>query len=282
MKPPFRYYGGKGRLASWIVAMMPPHRSYIEPFFGAGAVLFAKPPAKNELVNDLDGMVVNFYRILRDRHADLVEVLRHTPYARDEYNACKTGYLDTDVDDLERARRFFVNVNMSFACTTGTASGFSSSMKQGTNRARTTTYYVDRLHKIADRLTHVMFENHDAVKIIDTHGDADQALIYCDPPYVHATRGDVARGGGHGYRCEMTDADHRNLAEALHNTPATVMLSGYHSELYDELYDGWHQASIDTYSTVAGINSRGNDRRTEVLWSNQPLLDGRLEFERTT
>jgi len=280
MKPAVRYYGGKGRMAPWITSLLPPHRAYIEPFFGAGAVLFAKNPTHSELINDVDGMVVNFYRVLRSNVDELIEQLRLTPYSRDEYNACKGAYEDKTADPVERARRFFVTVSMSFACTTGSASGFSASMKKSVNRARTTSYYVDRLPAIADRLRHVMIENHDAITVIDTHGDARDCLIYCDPPYVHDTRETSSVGGGHGYRHEMTDDDHRALAASLHATPATVILSGYPGALYDELYADWDRVERSAYSTVAGINTHADTTaRTEVLWSNRPILDGRLPFD---
>ena len=275
MKPPIRYYGGKIRLAPWIVSLLPEHRRYIEPFFGAGAVFFAKHPVKDELVNDLDGTLVAFMRQLRDDPAALADACRLTPYARDELLWCRRRY-DEDVPQLERARRFFVTVSQSFASTTGSASGFSASLKKNVNRARSTHHYIDRFAQVAARLAHVHIENHDAVTIIDTHSDAPGCLIYCDPPYVHSTRGDS--DGGHGYRHEMSDEDHRRLAEALHATPATVVISGYHSDLYDDLYGGWHTLERDTYTTVGGIAHRDarSQERTEVLWSNVPLDEGRL------
>lgn len=277
MKPPFRYYGGKARIAPWIVSLMPPHRVYIEPFFGAGAVFFAKPKVRHELINDLDGMVVNFYRVLRDRPDDLVEALRLTPYARDEYNACKAGYEEETVDEVERARRFFATVSMSVAAVTGKADGFACSMKTGGSRQVATANKIDRLAGIAQRLRTVAIENVDARRLIETHGDSADCLIYCDPPYVHAARS----GETSGYRHEMTDDDHRSLAEVLHATPATVLLSGYHSDIYDEMYDDWYRTETRAFSsTRSALEGAGVDHtRIEVLWSNRPFLDGRLLFD---
>jgi DNA adenine methylase len=110
-RPCFPYLGSKVRLAPWIVSHMPPHRAYVEPFAGTAAVLLAKPRATHEVLNDRDGNVVTFFRVLRDHPEDLLRVCTLTPYARDEFEAAR---LDEDLDDLERARRFWVRTTQSF------------------------------------------------------------------------------------------------------------------------------------------------------------------------
>ena len=102
MRVPTSYFGGKSRLAPWIASLLPAHRTYVEPYFGSGAVLFAKPPSHTEIVNDLDGEIVNFFRMLRDRLDDLERACLLTPYAREEYDACQ---IDPTLDGVERARR---------------------------------------------------------------------------------------------------------------------------------------------------------------------------------
>ncbi|WP_131802248.1 DNA adenine methylase, partial [Parafrankia soli] len=111
MKPPFPFYGGKGRLAPWIASLLRPHQLYLEPFAGSAAVLFAKEPARHEVINDRDGGVVTFFRVLRDRPDELVRACQLSPYAREEYRAAD---LTADVDDLERARRVFVRATQGF------------------------------------------------------------------------------------------------------------------------------------------------------------------------
>src|SRR5262245_50804810 len=105
-----RFYGGKWRLAPWIVAHLPPHTCYVEPFGGAASVLLRKPPSRYEVYNDLDGAVVGFFRVLRERPADLIRAIQCTPFARAEVDlACVPVPPEVDaVDDLERARRLYV------------------------------------------------------------------------------------------------------------------------------------------------------------------------------
>ena len=99
MKPPIAYYGGKSRLAAWIAGMLPPHRVYVEPFAGSAAVLFAKPRSTHEILNDVDGHIVHFFRVLRDRREELEEACLLTPYAREEFEGA-----DIDAEDIEITR----------------------------------------------------------------------------------------------------------------------------------------------------------------------------------
>ena len=274
---PFRYYGSKGRVAPWLISLFPEHQLYVEPFFGSGGIFFRKPPTRHELINDLDDHVVNFFRVLREQPEDLSRTCKLTPYSRVEYDHSKRGRSDEGAHAVERARRFFVTVTQSYACTTGTASGWSASMSGNVSRPRSTQNFVRRFEAIAERLENVAVESRPAIQVIENYADNPRTLIYCDPPYVHETRGDTGTGG-HGYRIEMTDDDHRDLADALHATPAIAFISGYRSELYDELYADWESASVNTYSTIAGISNAKGAARTEVVWSNRPINDGRIPF----
>lgn len=264
---PFRYYGGKARLARRIVAMFPPHRAYLEPFLGSGAVICAKPPASQELVNDLDHRLVTFFRVLRDRPEELARVCQLTPYARNEYDQCR-GAVDGTSTDLETARRFFAVVSQSFAASTRANSGWSTSLARNVSPAHSMHNTITRFAAVAERLARVQIECRPAWDVIDTHGQDPSTLIYCDPPYVHATRSG-GRSRGNAYRHEMTDKDHERLAESLHATQATVLLSGYPSPLYQHLYPHWSRVEISTKTTVTTAATRP---RTEVLWSNRPLV----------
>lgn len=275
MKPAFRYYGGKARIAQWVVSLFPQHESYVEPFFGSGAVFFAKPPSQIEIINDLDGEVVNFFRVVRDQCDELVEALRLTPYSRDEFNRCKAEYSDSSANDVERARRFFTVVSQSFACTTGTAAGWScTTINPRIQRVRD---QIDGLHDLVSRLSHVQIENTDAADVIRAHNRSN-TLVYCDPPYVFETRSSTTatKLGDGGYRHEMTDDDHRRLAAALMDSKATVLLSGYESVLYRDLFAGWYRTTRRTFASAAGSHHVRDASRTEVIWSNRPINDGRL------
>lgn len=111
-RPILRWHGGKWRLAPWVISHFPPHSIYVEPFGGAGSVLIRKPRAHGEVYNDLDGEIVNVFRVLRDRESgeELIRLLTLTPWAREEFNG---SYEPTD-DPIERARRCVVRCSMGF------------------------------------------------------------------------------------------------------------------------------------------------------------------------
>lgn len=254
MKAPFAYFGGKMAIAQRIVAMMPPHRVYIEPFFGSGAVLFAKPPSRFEIVNDIDGAVVNFYRVMRERLTDLDLACALSPYARYEF---ENADLDADIDVLEWARRFWVRTNQSVT-KSGTGSGWSTSVRRNGNMPTTILTRIGRFADVVDRLAGVIIENRDAATLIANIAD-ETTVIYADPPYLASTRVG-SPGQGRDYRADTsTEADHKRLAEVLTTTPAKVLLSGYPSRLYDSLYAGWDRVEID-------VASHGG--RREVVWCN--------------
>lgn len=266
MKPPFPYYGSKGRLAGWITDLMPAHRVYIEPFAGSAAVLFAKRPAAIEIINDLDGNIVNFFRTLREREADLVRALTYTPYARDEYAAAD---LDADgLGDVERARRFLVRCAQGHnAAGSGSRAGWSNGIRRNQSQAATVVNLVDRLPGVAERLRRVVVEHRDAVDCVTAY-DCPDAVFYVDPPYLADTR---ATNGE--YRLDTSSVeDHRRLAAALNAVAGTVLLSGYPSPLYDDLYAGWWRAERSVHRPSTNQRGRsGAVRATEVLWSNRPL-----------
>lgn len=275
MKPPFAYYGGKVGMARRIVSLMPPHRVYIEPFFGCGAVLFNKQPSTHEIVNDIDHNVITFFRVLRERPDELEMACRLTPYARAEYQMAE---LDEPLDDLERARRFFVRVNQSFGHTAGRTTGFSVTSGRSASTGSSMVSRIGRFARAAERLSMVTIECCDAVALIERLATSD-AVIYADPPYLAETRRGRDRQRPADFLCDMgLPDDHRRLAEVLRSTEATVVLSGYHSPLYDDLYGDWERIEIPVHvhSSNSLTNTRGE--RVEVLWSNRPLNEGRFDF----
>ena len=263
---PFAYFGGKTRLASQIVALLPEHQHYVEPFAGSLAVLLAKPRAEMETVNDLDGDLMTFWRVLRDRPEDLALHMALTPHSRAEHQAAYD--LDTD-DELERARRVWVLLSQGRGGTLRrTGWRFYRDPKASTySFPEYLAAYVNRVPACAERLAGVSLECRDALELIVDYGRHPSTLLYCDPPYVGSTR-------AANYRHEMTsDAQHRVLAAALLDCHAAVVLSGYHSPLYEDLYDGWHRAEIKAW-TGNGIRNgatKTDGDRTEVLWSNRPF-----------
>ncbi|WP_312884802.1 DNA adenine methylase [Nocardia barduliensis] len=262
LRPPMAYYGGKTTVAQWIVGMLPAHDHYVEPFAGSLAVLLAKPAARMETVNDLDGDLMVFWRMLRDHPTELARVCALTPHARTEHEGSH-GDLSA-LDDLERARRVWVRISQG---RTGTMrkTGWRHYVDPAGSNSSMPRYlagYLDRMMPAAERLSAVSLESRPALDVITTYGRHQATLLYVDPPYLGETR-------DRNYRHEMTSpAAHRELAAALHACRATVVLSGYPSDLYDnDLYATWHRYTHQTGTSQGGRWAA----RTEVLWSNRPL-----------
>jgi len=264
--PPLRYPGAKWGLAPWIISHFPPHEAYVEPFFGSGAVLLRKAPARSELVNDIDGAVVAFFRVLRDRPEDLARALALTPYAREELFAARGPEPD---NDLERARR------LAIACwqTRGGAltrrhPGWRFDIHGAANQSLAGTWarLPERVMEAALRMRHVAIDNRPALHILELarHRGAE-TLIYADPPYLRAgpRKPHESTERYRLYASEMGADDHAELLEALDRHPGPVVLSGYATPLYDERLRAWSTVVRTTRNQV-------NDQRTEVLWLNEP------------
>lgn len=261
MKPPFAYYGGKTRLAAAIAEALPEHQHYVEPFVGSLAVLLAKQPSKLETVNDLDQDLITFWRVLRDRPDELAAAAALTPHARAEHVAARG--IEQAPDDLERARRVWVLLSQGRTGTLRTTGWRFYGDPAGTSTPMPGYLhgYVERMPPAAWRLRQVSLECRPALDVIADYGQHPSVCIYADPPYLGSTR-------AVGYRHEMGREDqHRELAEALRSCKAAVVLSGYHSPLYQDLYDGWHRLEMQSGTGQAG----GYQARTEVLWSNREL-----------
>lgn len=256
------YPGAKWGMAKEIVALMPPHRSYLEPFFGSGAVLFHKPPSAIETVNDIDGDIVNFFKVLREMPEKLAEAVELTPYARDVF---VDAHKDRGKSAFERAYRFAIRSKMGFGFKTYTQTGFKMDVA-GREKGYTTSCW-NRMPKdlllAAQRLKNVQIENRPALDVIRRF-NFDNVLIYADPPYLLETR------GGKQYRHEMDEQDHLDLLDALKNHLGPVILSGYPSEMYDRELKRWGRIERKSYNQLA-------EQRTEVLWCNF-MLPGQISF----
>lgn len=253
-RPVLRYHGGKWMLAPWIIEHLPQHRIYVEPFGGAASVLLRKPRSYAEVYNDLSGELVNLFRVLRSpvQARELIRLLCLTPFARLEF---EESYI-TAGDPIEQARRTIVRSFMGFGSNSlNQVSGFrNNTNRSGTTPAHDWMNYPAQLEMIVKRLGGVVIENRPAVHLIRQFDQAD-ALFYVDPPYVLSTRTDDRAD----YEYEMTNDEHRELAEVLHTCRGMVVLSGYPSALYDELYGDWHQV-------IRSANADGAAKRLEVLW----------------
>jgi DNA adenine methylase len=264
VKPPFVYFGGKQTLAERIVSLLPDHLHYVEPYCGSLAVLLAKPPSRMETVNDLEQNLVTFWRVLRDRPADLERVCALTPHSRIEYGEMLEA--DPASDDLEVARRVWLQLSQGRGATLGRRTGWRYYVAGPGSKLSMPGYleaYRRRMAAAAERLSQVSLECRPALEIVSEYGRESTTLLYVDPPYLGATRNATSR-----YGQEMkSPEEHRELAEALLAARASVVLSGYPSPLYDELFASWDRVSMATRTTQGA----GDSERTEVLWSNRPL-----------
>lgn len=263
--PPFAYFGGKTRSAELIVDLLPEHGHYVEPFAGSLAVLLAKPHSRMETVNDLDGRLMTFWRVLRDRPDDLALAMALTPHSRAEHQA---AYEDAD-DELEVARCVWVMLSQGRGGTTR-RTGWRFYRNPTASSYAMPDYlaaYAARVPACADRLAGVSLESRDALDVISDYGQHADVLLYCDPPYLGSTR-------AANYAYEMTsDAAHVALADALNRCAAAVVLSGYDSPLYRDLYADWHRVEFAAWTGngVRDGRTKVDGDRTEVLWSNRPL-----------
>lgn len=257
VKAPFPYYGGKTRLAEEIVALLPEHTHYVEPFAGALSVLLAKPRSVLETVNDINGDIVNLFKVMRDRTGDLERVCALTPHSREEHTLAR----DRDVeDDLERARRTFVSLSQgSYASLRRTGWAHFQKPAGAGSRPAYLQQMVGRFAPVAERLLDVSFEHRDGLDVIREYGRHSDNCLYVDPPYLSATKTSA------GYASEFGRPDqHAELLDALVDCKAAVVLSGYPSELYDDRLAGWDCLTL-------GARKANGKAAPETVWSNRPI-----------
>lgn len=273
------YYGGKGSHLTWLLPLLPYTNHFIDLFGGSAAVLLNKQPTPIETYNDLDGAVVNFFKVLRDQPEELVRLLALTPFSRGER---RHAYRTIDVQnysDVEKARLYYVLARQT-----------RNQVAQRTTNNKTNSWrftrdairhgmpaYVlqwqntlDALAYVAARLKSVQLENYPALRIIELYNDPN-TLIYADPPYASETR---ARDKREIYMFEMTDQEHIDLAKSLHAFHGLVAVSGYRCRLYDDLYHDWNRFDMPVLAAAAvnGTNNTSESReRIESLWTNYSL-----------
>jgi DNA adenine methylase len=271
----FGWYGGKFSHLDWLLPLLPQATHYCEPFGGSAAVLLNRKPDPVETYNDIDGQVVNFFRVLRDRQEELIQAIGLTPFSREEFRTAIAP--EEGVSDLERARRFFI-------CARQVRTGLAQTASEGrwahcklTSRAGMAGAVsrwlgsVEGLSEIVQRLLRVQIENDPAIDVIQRY-DSPETLFYCDPPYPHDSRGDSK-----AYAYEMTDDAHRSLARTLRNVAGKVALSGYDCALMQELYGDW-----ECIKAPAKLCHSIKTTRQEVLWVNYDLATTNFDLTEST
>lgn len=263
----FGWYGGKYSHLDWLLPLLPQTTHYCEPFGGSAAVLINREPSPVETYNDVHGELVNFFRVLREQKDALVEAIGLTPFSRAEFEAAIKESTE-GLSELERARRFYV---LARQVRTGLAQKASSGrwahclLTSRAGMAGAVSRWlgaVEDLPLIAQRLLRVQIENAPAIEVINRY-DSEETLFYCDPPYPHNSRKDT-----NAYASEMTDKQHRQLAEVLRSVRGKVAISGYQCALMSELYGDWNR----TEARERVIHSV-KTTRTEILWTNYEIKE---------
>lgn len=267
MKAVMKYPGSKWGIAEWIINFFPGHHSYLEPFFGSGAVLFNKPRSHIETVNDIDGQVINLFEWIRKDPERLAHEIYWTPYARQVYEDAFAGMPD---DSLGKAANFYIRLNMGHGFrTNGEKVGWKNDV-QGRERAYASQDWrslPEKIMQAAERLRGVQIENRPAVEVVQRF-NYPNVLVYADPPYVLSTR------HGKQYRHELDDRGQDELLDALEAHKGPVLLSGYDNALYNDRLKGWHREETVCYSQACS-------RKREILWMNfEPAVQMNL-FQKT-
>lgn len=264
MKAIMKYPGSKWSMASWIISHFPDHHSYLEPFFGSGAILFNKTRSHIETVNDLDGNVINLFEWIKNDPEKLAREIYYTPYARQVY---EQTYGQEPEDSLGRAVNFYIRLNMGHGFrTTGEKVGWKNDV-QGRERAYAAQDWMhlpEKIYQAAERLRGVQIENLPAVDLIQRFNYSN-VLIYADPPYVLSTR------HGKQYRCEMDDRAHEELLDMLLAHKGPVLISGYDNDLYNDRLRGWCREE-----TVGQNMATGKTR--EIIWMNYEPPEKQISF----
>lgn len=269
MSNPLKWHGGKTYLAQKIIELIPPHTHYVEPYFGGGAVLFAKPDDlienHSEVVNDLNGELINFWLTLRvkPQFDKFVRFLQFTPFSEKLFDGSLESFArGTTVD---RALNFFIRYRQSRQ---GLGKDFATLTRNRTRRGMNEQVSswlsaIDGLAEAHERLQRVVILNTDAISVIKQQ-DGENTFFYCDPPYLHETRVTTA-----DYEYEMSREQHVELLDTLKSIKGRFLLSGYSSDLYNSY--GWTRTEIDSPNHASSAASK--EIKTECLWSNYLMPD---------
>ena len=246
-----KYPGGKSRIADWIISFFPNHKVYLEPFFGSGALFFKKKPSYIETINDIDGDIINLFRVCREHPMELSAAINLTPFSRDEYIEC----CEPSAEPIERARRTLVRFHQSFGTTNSCKNSWRNVQTYGGPRCATMWNYLpEAIIECCERLKDAQIENKDAIELIRRYDDPE-TLIYIDPPYLQELR------KKNMYKYEYSLEQHKKLLNTIRQSKSMIIISGYDNELYNTKLAGWTTAEIETLAQMG-------KKRIEKIWFN--------------
>jgi DNA adenine methylase len=261
MKPILTYYGGKQKMTKKILSLLPKHNAYIEPFFGGGAIFWAKEPSNVECINDTNGKLINLYQIIKLRFNELKPLIDATLWSRQQYNEAKIIYNNNflDYDAIKMAWAVFVMSNESYGGKINGGWGFC----RKENKTKTLQNKIERFTDIyCERLKNTQIECNDAIKII-TNFDYEDAFFYCDPPYIGADQGHYK-----GY----TEDDFKNLLNTLSGIKGKFLLSSYSNNILDYYIkkNNWYSIRIEKFLDLSS-NLKERKKKIEVLTANYEI-----------
>jgi len=261
-KSPVNRFGGKFYLRDFLVQYIPQHTCYIEPFCGAGHLLFSKTLSQVEVINDIDGHLIAFFQVIKDheKRQKLIEILEYMPYSRKLWQDIRTQWKAGNIpeDEIERSAQWFYLNRTTFAGDQKRG-GFAIPSTTGRNPVQSFRNAVDSLKAIAERLRNVCIENLPYQECIKRY-DSPETLFYCDPPYLSHE--------GYYAKDAFTEQDHYRLANILHSVKAKVMLSHYECGLYDQLYKGWQRYEYSSFKGSHKSEGGGKPKTVECLYTN--------------
>lgn len=259
MKPPLTYYGGKQKLSKLIVSLIPKHKIYCEPFFGGGAVFFAKEPSKIEVINDSNGELINFYRVIKTNYKKLEKEIKCTLHSREHHQVARIvlGYPQL-FNEVKRAWAIWTLASQSFASLLNGTWNYDTEKDRSTKvvNSKRSSFTID----YAKRLEQVQIENNDALRIINVWDNKD-AFFYLDPPYINTNQGHYK-----GYK----EDEYEKLLIMLSKIKGKFILSSFPNDMLDKYIkqNKWVTKKIDANLSIGALHNERSRRKTEVLTSN--------------
>ena len=254
MKTPITYYGGKQTLLKYLLPLIPEHRLYCEPFFGGGAVFFAKPKSDVEVINDINGEVINFFKVIKTKFPELQKEIQSTLHSRELYKKAMIIYNNPErYSDVKRAWALWVATNQGFAGMIGSWGFGKDDSKEAALANKRDAFTKD----YENRLTRVQVENNSAIKVINRCDDKE-TFIYADPPYINS-----AQGHYKGY----SENDYRELLNALSKVKGKFLLSSYPSKILTT-YINKYKWKVQKITKSVAVTKNTDKVKTEMMVMN--------------
>lgn len=254
MKTPITYYGGKQTLLKYLLPLIPPHKLYCEPFFGGGALFFAKPKSEVEVINDKNGEVINFFKVVKTDFPKLQKEITATLHSRDLYKTAMVIYEHPQLfSEWKRAWAFWTLTNQGFAGMIGSWGFGKTASKEKAVAAKRAAFTKE----FADRLNTVQVENNDALKVI-LRCDSKDTFFYCDPPYI---------GSDMGHYKGYTEEEYEALLDTLSKIKGKFLLSSYPSAILSR-YAKKYKWKVQRVTKYVAVTKHTEKKKTEVLVYN--------------